>query len=76
MRPGAEAELGRAAHSLKSNAMSVGAVRLADLCRNLESDARSGPVASPAERVAAIRDELVGVRAAVQDVRDEARRGG
>ncbi len=76
LAPGAETELGRAAHSLKSNAMSVGAGRLAELSRDLETEARSGPVESPAERVTAIRAELVGVKAAVQDTRDEARGGG
>lgn len=76
VRPGAEADLGRAAHSLKSNAMSVGAGSLAELCRQLEADARAGTVEAPAERVAAIRAELSGAVEAVRAVRDEATGGG
>lgn len=34
--------LGRAAHTLKSNALTFGALELAELCRRLELTARSG----------------------------------
>jgi HPt (histidine-containing phosphotransfer) domain-containing protein len=34
------ASLGRAAHSLKSGSLNVGALRLGELCRALEEDAR------------------------------------
>ena len=63
-------ELLRPAHSLKSNSASVGAERLAELCRQLEADARSGAVDRAPERVAAaaaefeqVRLELVALRA-------------
>jgi HPt (histidine-containing phosphotransfer) domain-containing protein len=55
----------RPAHSLKSNAASFGAHRLAELCRALEHDAREGTVPDAETRVAAIRDELVAVEAAL-----------
>jgi HPt (histidine-containing phosphotransfer) domain-containing protein len=55
----------RPAHSLKSNAMNVGAAALAELCRALEADARADAVADPAARVAAIGAELDVVRPAV-----------
>lgn len=68
------AALVRPAHSLKSNAMNVGATRLAELCRALESDARAAGVELPdaAARVAAVHDELARVRDAVSAARREA----
>lgn len=59
------ATLARAAHSLKSNAMNVGATDLAELTRSLEADARAGAVPDAETRVAAVRDELAVVRDAV-----------
>ena len=63
-------ELIRPAHSLKGNSASVGAERLAELCRQLEADARGGPVERATERVAAaavefgrVRTELAALRA-------------
>ena len=68
---GSPEELVRPAHSLKSNSASVGAERLAELCRQLEADARSGTVERGPERVAAtlaefelVRTELAARRAA------------
>jgi HPt (histidine-containing phosphotransfer) domain-containing protein len=61
----------RPAHSLKSNAMSVGATRLAELCRGLEADAKAGMVGSGAERVAEVREELEVVRPAIAAARAE-----
>jgi HPt (histidine-containing phosphotransfer) domain-containing protein len=57
--------LARAAHSLKSNAMTVGATELADHCRALEADARAGDVADQGSRVEAIGALLLVARAAV-----------
>ena len=51
---GAMDELLRAAHSLKSSSLNVGALPLGELCRSLEADARGGPVADPGPRVDAI----------------------
>ncbi len=65
---GEDAALVRPAHSLKSNALNVGAARLAELCRSLEGDARSGAVPDAAQRVTEIQAELVAVREAVRRV--------
>jgi HPt (histidine-containing phosphotransfer) domain-containing protein len=62
----------RPAHSLKSNAMTVGATRLADLCRALEADAKAGSVGSPTDRVADVRAELDFVGPAIVAARAEA----
>ena len=59
------ASLARAAHSLKSNAMTVGATELAAQCRALEAGARSGDVADREPRVEAIGALLLVARAAV-----------
>ena len=67
---GATDELLRAAHSLKSSSLNVGALPLGELCRALEADARGGPVADAGWRVDAIaagfddaRRELLAERA-------------
>jgi HPt (histidine-containing phosphotransfer) domain-containing protein len=65
------AALVRPAHSLKSNAMSVGATRLAELCRALEANAKAGNVGSGADRVAEVRAELEVVRPAIAGARAE-----
>lgn len=57
--------LARAAHSLKSNAMTVGADELAAQCRALEADARSGDVADREPRLESIGALLLVARAAV-----------
>jgi HPt (histidine-containing phosphotransfer) domain-containing protein len=67
---GDDAAMMRPAHSLKSNAASFGAHRLAELCRSVEHDAREGGVLDADARVAAIRDELVSVEAALQAERE------
>ena len=63
-------ELLRAAHSLKSSSLNVGALSLGELCRGLEADARGGPIADAEPRVGAIasgfddaRRELLAERA-------------
>lgn len=70
------AALQRPAHSLKSNALNVGATRLAELSRALELEARTGSVPAAGDRVAAVREELSGVRDAVASARREAADGG
>lgn len=61
----------RPAHSLKSNSASVGAVRLTELARGLEADARGGPVTDAQARVATLVSELAAVRAALHAARDK-----
>ncbi len=58
----------RPAHSLKSNSASMGADRLADLCRALEADARAGRLDGAAERVAEASAEFERVRAALDTI--------
>jgi HPt (histidine-containing phosphotransfer) domain-containing protein len=53
------------AHSLKSNAVNVGATLLGDLCRALEADARAGTVPDMTTRIDAVATEFDGVRAAL-----------
>ena len=73
---GDPAALVRPAHSLKSNAMTVGATRLAELCRALEADAKAGDVGSPSDRVAEVRAELEVVGPAIAAARAEVMAGG
>ena len=61
----------RPAHSLKSNSANVGVTVLAELCRSLEADGRSGTVTDATGRVSACgqafteaRTALLGERAA------------
>ena len=55
----------RPAHSLKSNSVNVGATVLADQCRTLEADARTGAVEDLDERVASVQREFQAVREAL-----------
>jgi HPt (histidine-containing phosphotransfer) domain-containing protein len=52
-RAGDVASMERPAHSLKSSSATVGAMALAELCRSLEADARTGVVDDATGRVAA-----------------------
>jgi HPt (histidine-containing phosphotransfer) domain-containing protein len=52
----------RPAHSLKSNSVNVGATVLAEQCRSLEADARTGEVPDLGTRVAAVAAEFAAVR--------------
>jgi HPt (histidine-containing phosphotransfer) domain-containing protein len=58
-------ELLRAAHSLKSSSLNVGALPLGERCRALEADARGGPVADAGPRVDAIASGFDEARAAL-----------
>lgn len=65
------AALVRPAHSLKSSSANVGAMALAEACRSLEADCRTGTVPDMAARVEAcersfadVRDALLAARAA------------
>ncbi len=52
-----------AAHTLKSSSANVGAVRLHDLCKDLETQARSGRIERGVEQVEQIEQEFALVRA-------------
>jgi HPt (histidine-containing phosphotransfer) domain-containing protein len=53
----------RPAHSLKTNSANMGATVLSAMCRELETEARSGSLEGAAERVAAAGREFDAVKA-------------
>lgn len=55
----------RPAHSLKSSSANVGAAALAEACRSLEADGRTGVVPDLADRVADCDRQFTDVRAAL-----------
>lgn len=59
----------QAAHTLKSNARDMGAIRLSELCEALEKEARAGPVFWVKERVAEIAAEEETARQALLQMR-------
>lgn len=59
----------RAAHSLKSSSVNVGALTLGDRCRTLEEAARGGPVSDAAEQVASIAADFEEAVTALLDAR-------
>lgn len=66
---GDAAAMVRPAHSLKSTSANVGAVDLAELCRALEADSRTGTVADAAARVDACQLAFDEVRTALLEER-------
>ena len=62
---GDAAALVRPAHSLKSSSANVGAMALADICRALETAARTGDVPDAQERVADCDRAFADARAAL-----------
>jgi PAS domain S-box-containing protein len=58
---GDAAAVGRAAHSLKSSSLNVGAARLGSLCREIETAAKSTPPATSVALVAALESEYLRV---------------
>jgi PAS domain S-box-containing protein len=63
----------REAHALKSNASTFGAVRLADLCRDLETRAKAGSHDGLGELVDRVTAELERVTAELETIRGELR---
>jgi HPt (histidine-containing phosphotransfer) domain-containing protein len=59
----------RAAHSLKSNAETLGAIRLAGLARELEGLARGGTLAGAGERLDPITREYERAAGALEEIR-------
>ena len=62
---GSSDELLRAAHSLKSSSLNVGALALGEQCRVVEAEARAGGVTDPAGAVEAIAAAFEEARAAL-----------
>jgi HPt (histidine-containing phosphotransfer) domain-containing protein len=71
---GAGDDLVRAAHSLKSSSMNVGALPLGELCRSLETEARTGTVPDVRDRAEEIAAAFEGARQALLAERE--RRAG
>jgi CheY-like chemotaxis protein/HPt (histidine-containing phosphotransfer) domain-containing protein len=63
-------EVGRAAHTLKSNALNFGAATLADLCQQLEHQAETGAFEHAEELLAQIEAEYAKVRTALETLRE------
>ncbi len=61
--------LHRAAHTLKSNSATFGALTLAALCRDLEGQGKTGMLDGAAERVAQVEAEYAKVRQALEETR-------
>ena len=76
LRRGAEqgdaALAGRAAHTLKSNGLTFGAVELAALCRRLEAAAGKDELASGSELIDRVDDEWARVREELLALRERA----
>jgi PAS domain S-box-containing protein len=66
-------EVRRAAHTLKSNGATFGAMSLSELSRALESLARSGTLEGTAELIARLEAEYERVRIALETVRERGR---
>jgi HPt (histidine-containing phosphotransfer) domain-containing protein len=67
-------EVRRGAHTLKSNAASFGALALADLCRDLETAAKSGTLDGAADQLSRIEDELKKVASELERRGEDLRR--
>jgi HPt (histidine-containing phosphotransfer) domain-containing protein len=55
--------VGRAAHTLKANALTFGAARLASVCQETEAAARAGDLSAACARIPEIEELWVGVSA-------------
>jgi CheY-like chemotaxis protein/HPt (histidine-containing phosphotransfer) domain-containing protein len=73
LQQGQADEVRRAAHTLKSNGATFGAMRLSELSRELEALARSGILEGTADLLARIEGEYESVRIALERVRETSR---
>jgi HPt (histidine-containing phosphotransfer) domain-containing protein len=62
---------GRAAHTLKSNAATFGALDFASLCRRLEEAARAGEIAGERGSIDRLDEQWTHVRSALIVLRDQ-----
>ncbi|HEX7276706.1 MAG TPA: Hpt domain-containing protein [Acidimicrobiales bacterium] len=63
-----EAEVRRAAHSLKAGAATLGAHQLAEACRQVEARSRAGDLAAAADLVPAVEASYDQARRALEDL--------
>lgn len=61
----------RAAHSLKSNAATVGAMALSASAKELEMAGKSGDLAGTDSRIDELQEEFAGVKQALKDFQNE-----
>jgi PAS domain S-box-containing protein len=73
LQQGQADEVRRAAHTLRSNGATFGAMRLSELSRELEALARSGTLEGTADLLAWIEGEYQSVRIALEAVRERGR---
>jgi HPt (histidine-containing phosphotransfer) domain-containing protein len=73
LQQGRADEVRRAAHTLKSNGATFGAMSLSELSRALESLARAGTLEGAAELIARIEAEYERVRITLETVRERGR---
>jgi PAS domain S-box-containing protein len=73
LQQGQAEEVRRAAHTLKSNGATFGAMRLSELSRELESLAGSGTLEGAADLIARLEAEYDRVRVALETVRERGR---
>jgi PAS domain S-box-containing protein len=73
LQQGQADEVRRAAHTLKSNGATFGAIRFSELSRELEALARSGTLEGTADLLARIEGEYESVRLALEAVRQSGR---
>jgi HPt (histidine-containing phosphotransfer) domain-containing protein len=73
LQQGQADEVRRAAHTLKSNGATFGAVRFSELSRELEARARSGSLDGTADLLARIEGEYESVKIALETVREQGR---
>ncbi len=62
-------ELRTAAHSLKSNSASFGALALAEQCRGLEMQGKAGNLEGAAERITAIEQEYARAKEELESIK-------
>jgi PAS domain S-box-containing protein len=74
VKQGQAGEVRRAAHTLKSNGATFGAISFSELCRELESLAKSKTLAEAAALLKRVEAEYESVRAALETVRVRLRR--
>mgnify|MGYP001818114487 CR=1 FL=1 len=63
--------LRRAAHSLKSNSITFGALRLAGMCKELEDLAKTGSLDGAGARIAAVAAECKRARFALEEIQKD-----
>jgi PAS domain S-box-containing protein len=73
LQQGQADEVRRAAHTLKSNGATFGAIRFSELSRELEARARSGTLEETADLLARIEGEYESVKIALEAVRQRGR---